>query len=241
MDEQREARKEFRTQERAYNDYTEYQAFLRRQKARAEKEARMESQKAEQEEFEKEQALLDHWAEEKELCSQLLRYVKRFLPSEKAPATHEVTSGSERRRDIEDGDNRETSLFVKNVEDDFLGFGSKKKVKPVSKAPVEPKKKAMIHTPDVFVQFDQLDLTPPMDFSAVEKSIGELEEKMEWLNSSPDKSVKEQLKKDRELRNKKEKPKSTKLVVPVAEVSEGHSKAATEKTMKDVMMQAISA
>ena len=206
LDTQREARKVFKAAEKAYNDYAEYQAFLRRQKAREEKQAKLEEQKLRQEEHEREEALLDHWAEEKEICLQLLRYVKRFLPTEEIVVQDQPEFDESSRRDLVE-DKREARVLTKNG-DSLLGFtiaAAKKKGKTEGKTKPEVKKKVvMVHTPDVFTQFDLLDLNAPLDFASIPKSILELEAKLAWLNTSPEKSVKEQLKKDREQRKKDE-------------------------------------
>jgi hypothetical protein len=46
-----------------------------------------------------------------------------------------------------------------------------------------PKPKKLIHTPDVFVQFDLIDLTPPLDYSSIEAAITAVQEKVSHTDS----------------------------------------------------------
>ena len=208
LNEQRAARKAYKEAERAFLDYQGYQDFLRRQKYREEKEARLEEEKARAAEFELEDAQRDHWAAEKELANQLINYLKRFLPSETVASATEDDFDPSSRREIEDDSGRSATEFVRETKDESILGGSglsksKKKNKQERQVKQEKKRPAMMHTPDVFTQFDLLDLSVPMSYDSVSASITALEEKLAWFNTNPDKSIKEEQAKARDARNKK--------------------------------------
>lgn len=243
LDEQREARKAFKLAEKAYRDYSEYQAYLRRQKYREEKAARAEEEKAYAEEREREEAARDHWEAEKELANQLITYLKRFLPTEAATEVTEDDFDPSSRRDVEEECSRRNfTEFVRDAEDDSIlgGSGSKSKKSKDKKAKKESKKAekaetkrpVMVHTPDVFAQFDLLDLNVPMNYASVPEAITALEEKLAWFNTNPDKSIKEQMAEERKKRNK-----GSNKTAPAAEAAP--EKAASEEPTDNTVSEVV--
>lgn len=262
-------RKKYRDAERAFNDWSEYAQYLRRQQIREQRRARDEARKAEEEAYAAERAAeeaqMDHWAEEKELCKQLLTYLRRVAPVEReAKADDEDAVGFDLTRRFETDDDmsfqhKGEELKVKtgrkkHVDESIIGAkvaGGKKGKKEVSAAAkaaadeekavaaaaARVKKQTLTCTPDLFVQFDLLDLVPPTHVSQVADLIAAVEEKQDFFNSNPDKALKEEMAKKRAAKAK-EAARSTKKGGKAASSAASSAAAAAEESKEDAEVQA---
>jgi hypothetical protein len=237
LDQIRAARQAHREQERAFNDYNEYVLYQKRVAAREARKAREEARAAEEAAYAAESAEAeaeaeeeDVWAPEKELCAQLLVYLNRLLPAVKEEvAVQEGGLDMDRRTETEEDNGRSlaTMLGRKKTDEDvdsILGGVGKKKVKAPKKVDAPKVKKTnLTHTPNVFEQFDLIDLLPPFDVPSIAGTITAVQEKLDFFNTNPDKSLKAELKQKREQAAKdaaaalkKANKKTSAVVVPAA-------------------------
>ena len=208
IEQNKTARQQFKQQEFQYNNWVEYQSYIRRQQIRERRKKEEEEHKAAVAQEEVEEVVKDIWEEEKTLCAQLLGYLQRSLPQEKK----EVAVVAEReidddRRDMDElsGAARDDTVKVKKAkdggDDSVLGGGTKAKKGPKppkeAAAPAAPKPKKLTHTPDVFSQFDLIDLTPPLDVATIPAAIQQVQEKLTFFLSNPDKALKDEMKEAR--------------------------------------------
>eukprot|EP00455_Lapot_gusevi_P028200 TRINITY_DN29_c0_g2_i1.p2 TRINITY_DN29_c0_g2~~TRINITY_DN29_c0_g2_i1.p2 ORF type:complete len:619 (+),score=294.38 TRINITY_DN29_c0_g2_i1:100-1956(+) len=204
MDKLGETRRNHAKQLRAHEDWVQYQQYLKRQAKRQAYKDREEEEKRKQAEYEKEQAEIDHWYNEKETCEALLRYLKRYLPKTTVEEKKEEESRVDPTRRGYDDDEPAFELKRDDDPNDFFkavatgGKSAKKKAHAAKRAAKKAESKPIVicHTPDVFSQFDFIYLDAPLDVASVPKSIEQINERLAWFKTGPNPDLKKSMRRE---------------------------------------------
>ncbi|CAH1773938.1 unnamed protein product [Owenia fusiformis] len=185
FDEKRKMIADFKKYENEYYNCKRITKEVQSKKREEEKRAQLAAKQKEIAEIE---ALREPYEQEKQLCTTLIVYLQRFLSQETTQDNQQDTPSTP---DAVKAVEKEAGMFVlrrkKSDEDDvFWGAGRGK----AGKRNKKDKKKISVpkhiqHSPEIFAQFDALNLTAPSTMTEVQISIEQLQARKAYYQNAP--------------------------------------------------------
>jgi hypothetical protein len=156
-----------------YQRWLKYQRYIANKKAKEEQEAYRKQKEAERE---AEEAKLDPYQEQKDLCAAMESYLQRFIV--------------EGRSNVREEGEREEPVVIPDIDDDDWGFGGfvqsqKKKSKKNRRQRRSVEIVGITHSPDVFGDFAKLGIEVPMSVADVPEALKKVQELKKFYDNAP--------------------------------------------------------